>query len=148
MAAQLLTEHPVLLGKGLMSIPSTPFTNPFEPPRKPLAGRFALDNPLPPTGPAPVMGKAQEIEGARLTRLLRVRSPERHQTRLLRVDRQPVSAKAFGQHLQHALRILLVLKPHDHIIGKADHEGPPAQSWFHLLGEPEIKHIMKIHVTE
>src|SRR5688500_8396384 len=64
-APKFLAQLLVLLRNRSMPITTTPLGNPFESPFQALLGRLALDDPRPLPPLAPVMGKAQKVEGAR-----------------------------------------------------------------------------------
>jgi hypothetical protein len=104
-APKFLAQLLVLLRNRSVPITTTPLGDALESPIQTLMGGLALDNPFPSTRLAPVVGKAQKIEGARFAPAGARRSPEGHQTSLVRMDCQPVFPKALGEYSQHPLHI-------------------------------------------
>jgi hypothetical protein len=82
------------------------------------------------------MGEVKVVEGSRFAPLGGMWSPECHQAGLVRLDRQTVLPEALREHIAHLLRVLAVLKAHDHVVREARQERTPSQSWGHLLREP------------
>jgi len=97
-APKFLAQLLVLLRNRSVPITTTPLGDAFESPIQALMGGLALDDPFPSTRLAPVVGKAQKIEGARFAPAGARRSPEGHQTGLFQMDRQAVFPKALGEH--------------------------------------------------
>src|ERR1700731_1435743 len=101
------------------------------------------------------MGKAQQVKrtwpglplGSRAARLLWWAS-ERHQPRLVGMQRQPVLGETLPEHLQHPTRVSLMGKADDEIVCVADEKGTSLQEWFHLLLEPHVQHVVQIDVGQ
>src|SRR5271165_7358488 len=73
---------------------------------------------------------------------------ERHQTSLLRVDRQAVFLKALGQHVHHPSGIFLTGKAHDEVVRVADQERAPLEARLDLPLEPFVQHVVQEDVRE
>ena len=147
-ASNFPAQLPVLLHNRCMPIATTPLVDSFQSSAQALPGRLVLDDPFPPTRLAPVVGKAQKIEGPRSLPLGATRSPECHQLGLVWVDRQSVLPEALGEHPSHLLRVLLELKAHNRVVRKACDERTTSQSWFHFLSEPLVENVVEIDITE
>lgn len=84
--------------------------------------------------------EAEEIERGRLPprqlRLLLGHAPKLNKAGLLWVECQPVFLKSLGEHLEYFLRIFLILKAEERIIGVADFEGFALETRCHLVLEP------------
>jgi hypothetical protein len=105
------SEHP---GQALVLIPQRPMPHMatllgerLEGTRKPILGRYLAHHCLTLSRAAPHVGKAQEIEARRQRwsfARVSVRSPipEVDQTSLVRMQLQPVLAKALLQHFQNS----------------------------------------------
>ena len=89
-ASKFLTQLLMLFRNRFVSVAAAPLRDPFESPSEALLGGFALDDPIPSTRLAPIVGEAQEVEGSRFAPAGDRRSPEGHQTGLVRMDRQAV----------------------------------------------------------
>src|SRR5437016_1482760 len=99
------------------------------------------------------MGETQEVERPRLRSSWCVlwpqragRSQERHQTRLVRMNRQTVLGKPFRQHLQHPASVVLTSKTHDQIIRIPNEESTAPQTRLHHLLEPLVQHVVQVDV--
>jgi hypothetical protein len=98
-----------------MPILSAPVCNRPKRPALPVASGLVHHEPLSFAGSAPVMGKAQEVEGFgfRLTSVLpSPRSCESHYSSLFQVDLKAVFFEAPGQHLIDPLSIFFLLEAH------------------------------------
>src|SRR5512135_1368469 len=85
------------------------------------------------------MREAQQVEGPWRSPRLRVRSfpvaagpLERHQPRLLRVDRQAVLLESLGQHVHHPPGVLFTGEPHDK-------SSSPGEFHPQALTEPDVR---------
>ena len=147
-ALQLLGKFGLLLGKRAVAVDPTPLANSLEPPIETRACRFPFDDPFAFLRPPPIVGEAQKVEGPRTLSIGTLRSPEGHQTRLVRVERQPILCEAFTEHPQHPFCILLILEAHDHVVSEANHEGTTPHARLHLGGKPLVEHIVEVDVAE
>ena len=87
------------------------------------------------------MGEPQEVEGGRTLAapLPRRWTPERHQTRLVRMQGQAETSQPLPQHLHHAPGVVLTLETDDEVVAVADQGCPAPQPRLHLLFEPEVE---------
>ena len=101
---------------------------------------------------APHVGKPEEVEGRRQRRFFvltgRSAGPEVDQLGLVRMQLQPELTQPLVQDREHTFRIDLVHKAHHKVVTEAHQRTRTAQPWSHLLGVPEIDHMMKKDVTQ
>src|SRR6266487_4225051 len=64
------------------------------------------------------------------------------------MDRQPVLAEPFRQHVQHPSRVLFTGKPYDEVVRVADEESTSLQARLHLFFKPHIEHVVQIDVGQ
>jgi hypothetical protein len=67
---------------------------------------------------------------------------------LLGMEREPVFGESLSQRLQHSLRVLLVLKAQNEVVGEAHFVRLATQARLHFLLEPFIQHVVKIQVCQ
>src|SRR5215471_1742443 len=113
-APHLLDQRVVLFRQRQVPVEPTPLSNLPECPAQAALGRFPPYRPEAPSRTPPEMGESQQLECAGLRNSRRSRpSPvdcgtvKRHQPCFVRMQRQTVFAKAFGEYLQHRTRVLL-----------------------------------------
>ncbi len=131
-----------------MPIATTPLGDPFESSTQALTSRLWLDDPIPSTSPAPIVGKAQKVKGPRLGPSGATRSPKCHQPGLVRVEHQSILTQTLGEHSQYLLRILLELNAHDRVVRKPQDERTTSQSRFYLLGAPLVENVVERDIAE
>lgn len=94
------------------------------------------------------MGEPEKIERSRVALGVFMRRHEIHQSRLVRVDFQPETAKPSGQNLLDPQGIPFIREPHDKIIGEPNQKRPSFQSGFYLVFKPFIKDGMQVDVAQ
>ncbi len=111
--------------------------------------RLPLNNPVPTTRFAPVVGESEKIECAVPTSslILRVRPPEVHQRRLLRMNGQIEAIKPFRKNFHDLPGIFFPLATDDEVIGKTNQETPALEPWLYFLFVPLIQHMVQEDVT-
>ena len=127
-------------GDGLQSPPET------------LLHRLDVEYKFPSPTSRAFVHEAEEVESFRLdSHPFRTRlglSPERYETRLFRMEGQPVLREPLGKHLHHLLGILPVLEAQQRIIGITDLKDLAFEARLHLVLDPFIEDKVKIYVGE
>src|SRR6185436_837907 len=121
MTSEFPYERAMLLRNRTMSIESAPFDNPLQSSSETAAHGLALHHPVASPGPAPEMREAKKVEAAAFT--LAGRTSEVDQSRLRRVEREPVPRESLREYSHHALRVRFSLEDHDGVIGVSDQTG-------------------------
>ena len=155
MAAQFLTQDPVLLLQGPVPMLSAPLGDRSQRPTPSVGGGFAFDDPVAFARAPPVMGEAQQIKAPhRVSRFATLagrpdgRPLEGDQPGFLRVERQAILAKPFRQDRLHPPGVFFPSKAQDEVIAVANQVGGALQPRFDLLLKPLIQHIVQIHIRE
>src|SRR5690606_26918976 len=157
MSPELQTERSLLPRKGSMPMHATPLRNVAQRSAVAVAGCSHPHHPLASEALAPVEGEAEEIEGCRPfgSRTISMRSLpvairplERHESRLVRMQRQPVLLESLRKHFEHAPRVLLEFKQHDGIVGVSYQMGPCPHSWTNLCLEPHVEHFVHVDIRQ
>ena len=65
---------------------------------------------------------------------------------LLGMQGEPVFGESLSQHFQYSLRVLLVLKAQDEIIGEPHFVRLASQPGFDLLFKPFVKHVVQVNI--
>ena len=73
---------------------------------------------------------------------------KRHQPCLGRVERQPVPAEPFRQHVHHLACIGFVGKTNNEVIRVPDQESSTMQTRLHFLLEPHVQHVVQEDVGQ
>jgi hypothetical protein len=139
--SKLSAESAVLLVEGLMPVFSAPACNRPKRPALPIASGLVHYEPLSFAGSAPVMGKAQKVEGFGFRLSLVSPGPrpcESHYSSLFHVDLEAVLLEAPGQHLIYPLSVVFLLEAHHKIVSKPDKERSTVQSRSDALLEPLV----------
>src|SRR5437667_12694048 len=111
-----------------MAVQPAPLGNRPNRPAETAGGRTAFHHPDTLPRPAPEVGEAQEVEHPRLRALSGGRAVrpihwlECQQPGLVRMECQPVLAKALGEYLQHPPGVRFTGKAHDEVVRIADEE--------------------------
>ncbi len=95
------------------------------------------------------MGESEKIECAVPTSsiLLRVRLPEVHQRRLLRMNGQIEAIKPLRKNFHDLPGIFFPLAPDYEIIGETNQETPALDPRLYFLFIPLVQHMMQENVT-
>src|SRR5439155_15819200 len=104
-APELLCEGTLLIAEWLMAEMATPVVNAAQCPTEPVAGRLALDRPLPSPAGRPIVGETEQVERVRWDDPSTLRpSPGRrlegNQPRLVGVQLKAILGKALRQHVE------------------------------------------------
>jgi hypothetical protein len=70
------------------------------------------------------------------------------EARLVGMQREPIPSKAFAQHFQHPLGVVVGLEGHHEVIGKPHQGRRPDQARLHLFFEPPVHHRVQEDVRE
>src|SRR5436189_6342516 len=118
----------MLLRNRTMAVEPTPLGNRLKCPAKSAGSRAPFHHPGALPRPALVVGETQELERPRLGTIAGVRTVgpvwwlEGQQPGLVGMDRQPVPAKALGQHVQHPPCVFFTGEPYDEVVRVTDEE--------------------------
>ena len=145
MPPQFLTQGPVLLLEWTVPMPPAPLGDRSQRPTPSIGGGFAFDNPVPFARAPPVMGEAQQVEApyrvarsSPLTGRPAGRPLEGDQPGLLRVERQALLAKPFGQDRLHPPGVFFLGKAQHEVIAIADQVGNALQPRLDLPLKPHF----------
>lgn len=73
---------------------------------------------------------------------------ERHQPRLVRVNRQSILGKPLGENRQDATGVRLMGESHDKVVRVADQERLPLQARLDLVLEPFVQHLVQEQIRK
>jgi hypothetical protein len=99
----------------------------------------------------PTVGEAEKVERsvqAVCRRTIAALRAEVDEARLVGMQRQPKPSKAFAQHFQHPLGVVVGLESHHEVIGKPHQGRVPAQARSHLFREPPVQHMVQEDVRQ
>ena len=123
-----------------------------------VSSGLLLYHPVSLTGLSPVLGEAQQVEGAgsgariavvvRRCRNPQARPPEVNQPGLLRMQRQTILRHPLWQHIKHSPCVSFMLEDDDEIICEADESCTAGKPRHDLPCKPLIKHLAQIDVRE
>src|SRR5271166_5572634 len=138
-----------------MPVAPTPLRYRLQPPAESTWRCLALHHRLPSQGPGPEMREPQQVEcpgwfPLSCGRLLwsAIWPLERHQPRLVGVDRQSILGKSLGKDRQDPTGVLVMGESHDEVIRVANQERFPLEPWLHFTREPLVKHVMQEQIRK
>jgi hypothetical protein len=117
--------------------------------REPRAPSFTCDSPSCSLhGPRPPPGETEEVEGARTSTVRASRPPEIEQPGLFGMESKAEPSHPLLEHAHHPLGVLPVREPDHQVIGVANERCPSEQPRFDLALEPQVEHMVQVHVAE
>jgi hypothetical protein len=106
-----------------------------------------MDREFPSPATRALVRQAEEVEAVgfrpRPARAREGFTPERHETRLFRMESEPVSCEPLGEYVQDLFRILTILKAQHRVISVADYKHLATEARLHLALNPFVEHKVK-----
>ena len=137
--SQLLAQCVVLSRHRLMPVVPTPLRYRLQPPAESTGRCLSFHHRLPSQRPRPEVREPQQVKCPGgfppiCVRLLgaAIGPLERHQSRLVGVDRQSILGKSLGENRQDPAGVLFMGEPHDEVIRVANQERFPLEAWLHF----------------